>query len=312
MQNINEATQQLASLIDRLRPPTATDASAAERRVRSEAARLAACPDDARRLCDSVAVLLGLPRQGSLYAEAGVRSALGFWLELWQRIGQRILPLVPDDSRLHSILRRIFVRADDHLWVAAVADEAWRALALAIGGDSAYGGDPASVLFNNLRESVRLLSYRLAGAALDVGAEAGEQGAGLRAGAIGQQGVEVLEGRVGPAALEALRGDPAFRAQGGDRRAVLPDGEASARVGLAAPGKDHGGRGLLPGRQQGFELGREPGGVRPLHRQLHHLGAEGPDARGIIEAEPLPHPRIEPENCGTTQEHAQRPGDVVG
>ena len=140
MQNINEATQQLAALIDRLRPPTATDASAAERRVRSEAARLAACPDDARRLCDSVAVLLGLPRQGSLYAEAGVRSALGFWLELWQRIGQRILPLVPDDSRLHSILRRIFVRADDHLWVAAVADEAWLALVAAIGGDSAHGG----------------------------------------------------------------------------------------------------------------------------------------------------------------------------
>ena len=167
MQNINEATQQLAALIDRLRPPTATDAGVAERRVRSEAVRLAACPADARRLCDSVAVLLGLPRQGSLYAEAGVRSALGFWLELWQRIGQRILPLVPDDSRLHSILSRIFVRADDHLWVAAVADEAWLALVAAIGGDSAHGGDPASVLFNNLRESVRLLSYRLAGAALD-------------------------------------------------------------------------------------------------------------------------------------------------
>ena len=91
MQNINEAAQQLAALIDRLRPPTATDAGAAERRVRSEAARLAACPDDARRLGDSVVVLLGLPRQGSLYAEVGVRSALGFWLELWQRIGQRSL-----------------------------------------------------------------------------------------------------------------------------------------------------------------------------------------------------------------------------
>ncbi len=103
----------------------------------------------------------------TIYAEAGVRSALGFGLELWQRIGQRILPPVPDDSRLHSILRRVFVRADDHLWVAAVADEAWLALALAIGGDSAYGGDPASVFFDNLRASVRLLSYRLAGAALD-------------------------------------------------------------------------------------------------------------------------------------------------
>lgn len=167
MPNIHAAAQQLASLIDRLRPPLAGDAVAAERRVRHEAARLADCPDDARRLRDSLAALLGLPRQASLYAESGVRSALGFWLELWQRIGQRILPPVADDSRLHSILRRVFYRADDHRWVAAVGDEAWFALAAAIGYDGDAGAAAASVLFDNLRESVRLLSYRLAGAALD-------------------------------------------------------------------------------------------------------------------------------------------------
>jgi hypothetical protein len=126
----------------------------------------------------------------------------------------------------------------------------------------------------------------------------------------GGSGVEVLQRGVGPAALEALWGDPTFLAQGGDGHAVPADGVASACVGLAAAGEDHRGRGFVPDREQALELGREPRGIRPLHRDLQHLRTQGADPRGVIESEPLPHPPIEPEHRRTTQEHTQRPSDV--
>jgi site-specific recombinase len=60
-------------------------------------------------------------------------SAQGFWLELTQRLRERLLPPLRDESRLRSILHLLFAERDDHLWVTAVADDAWLELAAALG-----------------------------------------------------------------------------------------------------------------------------------------------------------------------------------
>jgi site-specific recombinase len=67
-----------------------------------------------------------------VFAEAGVRSALGFWLELSHRLGRRLMP-PPVDDGLDDVMRRAFGKADDEQWVEATTDEDWYQLAEALG-----------------------------------------------------------------------------------------------------------------------------------------------------------------------------------
>jgi site-specific recombinase len=155
------AISRLKALVDRLRPDGAGDA---EQRVRAETARQANQPGEAAALGDALRRLLALPHQGAFYAETGVRTALGFWLELMQRLGQRLLPPLRDESQLRNILHLLFAERDDHLWVAAVTDDAWLELADVLGLVKVGGSGTA---YDNLLEAARMLSYRIAGVGLD-------------------------------------------------------------------------------------------------------------------------------------------------
>jgi site-specific recombinase len=155
------AIARLKALVDRLRPASPEDA---EQRVRAEIARLGSQPDEAAALGEALRSLLALPHQGAFYAETGVRTALGFWLELMQRLGQRLLPPLRDENQLRNILHLLFAARDDHLWVAAVADDAWLELAGALGLAKVGAGGTA---YASLLEAARMLSYRIAGVGLD-------------------------------------------------------------------------------------------------------------------------------------------------
>ena len=156
----------LAALTDRLRPSDAEDGVAAEANIAAETLRLRSHPDEAAALAAAMRRLLTLPHQSAFYAETGVHSALGFLLEFKQRLGQRLLPPAPDPARLRDALGMIFTRRDDDVWLSIVADEAWVELARALGLHQSSHLAADEVLAN-LYEALRLLSYRLAGAALD-------------------------------------------------------------------------------------------------------------------------------------------------
>jgi site-specific recombinase len=155
------AIARLKALVDRLRPAATQDA---EQRVRAETARLQGRADEAAALGDALRGLLALPRQGAFFAETGVTSAQGFWLELTQRLRERLLPPLRDESHLRSILHLLFADREDHLWVAAVADDAWLELAAALGVTKVGAGATA---YASLLEAARMLSYRIAGVGLD-------------------------------------------------------------------------------------------------------------------------------------------------
>lgn len=160
----------LAALVDRLRPPSSRDAAAAAANIEREIERLRSRRDEAVRLGDDLRSLLALPRQGGFYAETGVRSALGFWLELAQRLGRRLLPPAPQPTSLHDALQQVLGRRSDYRWIAAVDDRLWLKLARALSLATVGAGDTAagdSAIAANLLEAARMLSYRLAGAALD-------------------------------------------------------------------------------------------------------------------------------------------------
>jgi site-specific recombinase len=154
----------LVHLIARLRPEDADHGEIATEAVRLAAERLRDSPAEAEAVRAALEAGLASARQEVFYAESGVRSALGFWLELTQRLGHRVLPPVIDPRALQAVLARLFDQADDHLWVAAVPDEDWLALLAAIG---VSGGRPEDARLRALLDACRVLSYRLAGAALD-------------------------------------------------------------------------------------------------------------------------------------------------
>lgn len=162
---------QLTALVDRLRPEEATDIDQAERHFVYEINRLSHDRPEAAALGSALAAVLGLPYQAEVYAELGVRSARGFALELLQRLSERILPPAPDNNQMHNILRRVFWRRTDHLWVCNVADQSWLTLAAVLqplgAPPDSETENPHDVAMGNVLDAIRLLSYRLAGAGLD-------------------------------------------------------------------------------------------------------------------------------------------------
>ncbi|WP_018608601.1 site-specific recombinase [Uliginosibacterium gangwonense] len=161
-----DSLRELQALADHLRPNHPEAIADAARYIRAEAARLRANRAEAARLAHALDSSLALPRQTAFYAETGVRSALGFWLELNQRLSHRILPPADTNEELGQLLETIFHDPDDHLWVNAVDDEVWAELFLAIGLGQRGPGGNANTL-GNLLDAARVVSYRLAGAALD-------------------------------------------------------------------------------------------------------------------------------------------------
>jgi site-specific recombinase len=166
----------LARFAGRLRPAYSLDVPCLIERFRAEAALLRQQPDEAAQLRADVLAIVTLPHQSGFYAEAGVASALGFTLELIDRLRQAVLPLPPDNAILRSILLRIFEQPGDYIWVQAAGETAWLDLLDAIGFSDAdadspkvSAGDTAifAALRANLLGAVRMLSHRLAGAALD-------------------------------------------------------------------------------------------------------------------------------------------------
>ena len=160
------AAARLATFIDRLRPSSAEDADAAAYNVQREIARLTERQHEAAALRADVLRLLSRPGQQAVYAESGVRSGFGVWLELKQRLGRRLLPPPQAEQGQGDLLRAVFRRPQDHRWVAAVDDALWRQLARALGQGQATPEDRAAAMAN-LLEGIRMLSYRLAGSALD-------------------------------------------------------------------------------------------------------------------------------------------------
>ncbi len=160
----NASIERIIALVDRLRPASADDVAGAERNIWGEIARLNKFPNEAALLAEDLQALISLPHQSAFYAETGIRSALGFWLELIQRLGQRLLPPPPDnDQLLDDILRQVFPVSSDHEWVYAVSNATWLELGLAMG---LVKLDQAPAMAN-VYEAVRVVSYRISGTALD-------------------------------------------------------------------------------------------------------------------------------------------------
>ena len=158
----------LVRFVNSLRPRRAGDIATAQDNVDRAITRLNASPEDVVQLGQALRSLLGVPCQSSFYAEAGVRSSLGFWLELRQRVADKLLPPAQDTPRLLSILGQVFHHPRDHVWVSGVTTSSWCKLLNVLLAHPQSSSEPASQpIIVNVIAAIRILSYRLAGAGLD-------------------------------------------------------------------------------------------------------------------------------------------------
>jgi site-specific recombinase len=109
------------ALIDVIRPRDAHDAAAAAEGF--ALLREVATADTANGLMlrRRLALIFGATQQVSLYTDAGILPNSGLFSELWRRAMRRLLPEVPDPTRLKDCFDMVFHRHDDHVWLAAIA-----------------------------------------------------------------------------------------------------------------------------------------------------------------------------------------------
>ena len=125
------------ALVDAIRPRDPQDAAATA--AAFAALRNIVANDEKHRatLRRCLQQLLLGTQQVSLYTDAGILPNSGFFTELWRRMAGRLLPAVPDATRLKDCFAAVFHQQDDHLWLAAGSVEEKLALWDAIFSTSA-------------------------------------------------------------------------------------------------------------------------------------------------------------------------------
>ena len=163
-QALEAAVTTLAQAVAAVRPDAAWTPERAAEHVNQQLRALCDEASHIEWLRLAVRQLLAVPAQHAFFAEAGLRSAKGFVLELASRVGQRLLPLPAHGGSYQDVAQRV-IDVDDHRWLVLVTPQTWACVLQTL---APAGDDPCcAVLRRSLAEAARLLAYRLAGCALD-------------------------------------------------------------------------------------------------------------------------------------------------
>ena len=154
----------LEQVVWAVRPGAGVPPEARRAHVNRQLLALCGQPEQVERLRAAARQLLAMPGQQAFFAESGIRSALGFALELAARVGQRLLPMPPDGDSFGDALRRV-IGPHDYQWLGLVDNETWIRLLEAVA--DAPDAEACATTRRSLAEAARMLSYRLAGCALD-------------------------------------------------------------------------------------------------------------------------------------------------
>ncbi|MEI6304121.1 MAG: site-specific recombinase [Betaproteobacteria bacterium] len=108
------------ALVNVLRPHNPYDPAAATARFALLGEIVALNAGHAAMLHHRLTQIFGTTQQVSLFSEAGILPNSALLTELWRRTAHRVLPEVPDPTRLKDCFDIVFHRRDDHYWLSAV------------------------------------------------------------------------------------------------------------------------------------------------------------------------------------------------
>jgi site-specific recombinase len=114
-------------------------------------------PRVAAALGSHLRALLKRARIGHALTESGVPGTHGFVSELLERLGRRFFPGPEDPADLRTLVRTVFPRSDDQVWVRAIPLRTWTRLldALGVTAESVAGLD------EELATAIRVLAHHI-------------------------------------------------------------------------------------------------------------------------------------------------------
>jgi site-specific recombinase len=111
---------------------------------------------------DALIGLFESRREVSFFTDAGILPSSGFFSELSRRIGNHVLPAVPDRTSFKDCVRLVFHEPDDDVWLHQIRAEErarlWMLLALHEGADRAKRDGLTLALL----EAMQILATRIA------------------------------------------------------------------------------------------------------------------------------------------------------
>ncbi len=156
----------LAGLVRWLRPPglRSTDLAAARLRLLTE--RMRADVSARAALRNALLWLIAEKQPLRLLTDSGIISGQGFLDGVWRRLVHGLLPEELDEAQLRDVVNLLFARRDDHVWVAAIADEEWVGFLDALDFGAA-GRESGRRMPFQILEALQVVSYRIAALGLE-------------------------------------------------------------------------------------------------------------------------------------------------
>lgn len=167
-QGNDSGPEQLVALVDALRPAGTDAAGAAHARFTEFCERLEADPALRQGLRDYLLRTIGARKQSHLYSDTGIFDGTGFFTELRQRMGWKLLPPALNDDHFRDVFGATFHEATDGDWISSLDDALWLRLVAALEATPPPLPDMARHPVHEALESLSTLSHRLTALGLDL------------------------------------------------------------------------------------------------------------------------------------------------
>lgn len=159
------AEQDLRELVEALRPKKPSAYKEAEQNFYALIAFLKAYPEFRQGISQCFEQIFEQYSPLSLYTESGILPDTGFFSETFSRLGQKLLPALPKEGELRSLLKKVFYKSSDYLWVQSlpysIFQEFFQALGLAEGLAKVGEQGDISPSFHQLINALLILSHRI-------------------------------------------------------------------------------------------------------------------------------------------------------
>lgn len=157
----------LARLFDWIRPRRGEDATAAAVRYDAVLTALEADPARAAQVRHHMLALLRSRRLVSFFADSGILPATGFFTELGRIVTQRLLPELPDEGEMRAVMRSVFHRRNDWIWLQAMPPELAQRFWRIVGGDADALAPLLNPVIDQMLEALLVVAYRVGGLGIE-------------------------------------------------------------------------------------------------------------------------------------------------
>jgi site-specific recombinase len=155
----------LIALVDQIRPIDSHNHEEIEQKFQQFVQSLLLTPNAVSTLQSFVLRVINRYKKTSLFSDTGILSLDGFWNQLNQRIGAHILPLVPDEKNLPTLLKKVFHQSSDHYWLEHFKSQDWIRLFSVMNQGHSNQKEKIHIK-DELIKALTILSYRVSGIGL--------------------------------------------------------------------------------------------------------------------------------------------------